>query len=172
MFGLGGLIGMGGVFVGLFVVRRGPFALIVPALAFFIGGAMASASLRTGLRGMISFGLAFVVGGVGSLLLVVGTQAMGGESPFYIIFVFLVYMGVAWGVGGLIALFPLFGWSYVLGLGLIGFSGGGAVGGLILALAVVSGFQFFWVATTVGVVVASAIGGGVVAWAMNSRSAA
>lgn len=126
----------------------GPGSLIVPAFGFFIGGAMASASLRTGFLGIISFGVAFVVGGVGSLAPMMATQAMtGNESVFFTIFFFLAYFAVAWGTAGLFALLPLFRQidSYVFGRGLLGFSGGGAVGGLIPALTVISGFQFFWV---------------------------
>ena len=179
MFALGSLTGVGGVFGGLFLVGSGPFALIVPALGFFIGGAMASVALHTGFLGMFSFGVAFVVGGVGSFLAVVATQAMTGrESPFFIIFVFLTYFVGAWGAAGLIALGLVFRriGSYVFRLGLIGFSGGGVVGGLIVALTVLvlmatrGGNLILWVATTVGLVVPAAIGGGVVARALNSRS--
>ncbi len=83
------------MFAGLAVVGSGLSALIVLALGFFVGGAVASAALRTGFLGIIGFGMAFVIGGI-SFLSVVGTQAMtGNESIFFILFVFLAYFVIA-----------------------------------------------------------------------------
>lgn len=169
MFALGGLAGVAGAIGGLFL---GPIALIVIPGGFFIGGAMASRSLRTGSLGEISFGVAFLVGGVASFLPIVGTQGMtGNETPLYLTGVFVSSFAGGWGTAGLIALVPILGriGFYVVGLGLVGFAGGGAVGGLIVALSAASGFSFFWVAITVGLVIPPATGGGVVAWALNSR---
>ena len=137
MFALGGLIGVGGVYTGIVVVGSGQFALIVPALAFFIGGAIASAALRAGFLGGIGFGVAFVFGGIGSFLSVVGTQAMtGSESDLLILFFFPGSFATAWGVAGVVALGLLFRrlGSHVFRFGVIGFAGGGAISGLIVGL--------------------------------------
>ena len=149
----------------------GLFALI---LGFFIGGAVASAALRAGVLGVIGFGMAFVFGGIGSFLSVVGTQAMtGNESIFLIIFVFLAYFVIAWGVAGVMAFglpFRRLG-SHVFRSGVMGFAGGGAIGGLIMGLYVSLSERdvLLWLVVALSLVIPPFVGGAVVAQALNPR---
>ena len=182
MFSLGALIGVGGLFAGLFGVGSGPFALIVPALGFFAGGAVASAVLRSGPLGTVAFGLAFVLGGIGSFLSTVGTQAMTGNESILALLAFPISFAIAWGLSGGLALALLRSrlGLHASGAGVVGFAGGGAIGGLIVGLMVlVMGNQtpgprsgpdvFMWLMVALSLVVPPIIAGGVIARALNSQ---
>jgi hypothetical protein len=119
-----------------FLGRGGCLALSSIPLAFFVAGTLAAWSLRVSLPARAGFGVILAVGGFGSFLGVVATQAMTGrESAASLFLFFSTYFVVSYLVA-----FAL-GWflvreiaSRALTAGLLGFCAGGIVAGAVAAL--------------------------------------
>jgi hypothetical protein len=119
-----------------FLGRGGCLALISIPLGFFVAGTLAARSLRVSLPVRAGFGVILAVGGFGSFLGLVATQAMTGrESAASLFLFFSVYFVVSYLVA--VAL----GWflvreigSRALTAGVLGFCAGGVVAGAVAAL--------------------------------------
>ena len=175
---LGFLAGMGVTAAGLFVLppilggagffagASGARPLLALIAAAVIGGAIAGASVRPARRGMVAFGLAFPLGLFFPFLLVLGTQALSGrEPPFVVLAGTLLSFGLSFGVlGGLGTACLGRGW-WLAARATVVFAGAGAVGGAVLGLATVllaradSNAALVTVATVLAFLVPAALAG-------------
>jgi hypothetical protein len=137
---------VGGMFAGAagiafmasqpFLDRGGCLALISMPLAFFAAGTLAAWALRVSLPVRVGFGVILAVGGFGSFLGLVATQAMTGRESGASNFLFFS----AFFVGSYLVAIAL-GWflvreieSRALTAGVLGFCAGGVVAGAVAAL--------------------------------------
>ncbi len=149
---------VGGVFLGAAAMafmasqpllgRGGCLALMAMPLSFFVAGTLAAWVLPVSLPVRVGFGVILAVGGFGSFLGLVATQAMTGrESGASIFLFFSVYF-----VGSYLVAIAL-GWflvreidSRALTAGVLGFCAGGVVAGAVAALimGMHPGAPFYW----------------------------
>ncbi len=130
------------------VGRGGCLALISIPLAFFVAGTLAAWVLRVSLPARVGFGVVLAVGGFGSFLGLVATQAMTGRESGASLFLFFSVFFV---VSYLLA-FAL-GWflvreigSRALTAGVLGFCVGGVAAGAVavLIMSVHPTAPFYW----------------------------
>jgi hypothetical protein len=146
----------------------GVLALVGPALAFFAGGFWAAGEMHLGLRGRFGFGAAVMMGAFGSFLALVSTQAMTGRENF------LVALTVPFAVANTLAAFLglqiLPGRTRAFVYGVLGFGVGGAVSGVIAAMAMAIAIHQFNFYTALPLIpIPGVVGGTVATWALLPR---
>jgi hypothetical protein len=122
-FAFGSLIGVAAWSATMLGDVLGPAALLLPALGFFVGGAVAGTALRRSITTAFGFGLAFAIGNIAGMLSIIATQAMTGREQ--LLFQYAVSYSIVFAIAGLIGLSSAGVRGRPLGIGVLGFSGGG-----------------------------------------------
>jgi hypothetical protein len=120
-FVIGSLISVAAWSTTMFGQVLGPAALLLPALGFFVGGAVTGTALRRTVGSAIGFGAAFIIGNVAGMLSLVATQAMTGPLLAGYAFSYSIVFAIA----GWIGLSSAGVRGQPLLIGVLGFSGGG-----------------------------------------------
>jgi hypothetical protein len=116
----------------------GCLAVVSLPLAFLVAGTLAAWSLRVSLPVRVGVGIILAVGGFGSFLGLVATQAMTGrESAAWLFLFFSVYFVISYLLGSALGWFLVReAGSRALTVGVLGFCAGGVAGGAVAALVV------------------------------------
>jgi hypothetical protein len=142
-FALGSLIGVAGLSLTLLSHVPRTLATMLPAITFFLGGAVAGTALRPSVGSALGFGVAFLIGNVGALLSVVATQAMTGREGNVASSYALSY-AIVFGIAGFIGLRSAHARGQPLRVGVLGFSGGGIMAALLFVVLLQAQLSRHW----------------------------
>jgi hypothetical protein len=124
--------------------------------------------MHLGLRGRLGFGAAVMMGAFASFLALVSTQAMTGRENF------LVALAVPFAMANALAAFLglqiLPGRTKAFAYGVLGFGVGGAVSGVVAAMAMAVAIHQFNFYTSLPLIpIPGVVGGTAAAWALSPR---
>jgi hypothetical protein len=139
------------------VLRFGGPALALPPVVFFAGGLAAASVLRIGWLRRVPFAATIALGGLGSVVGLLGSQGMNdGSGALRLMGFFAMYFAVAYAIAG-VALFAAFGGRWRDAIAVIGgFCVGGMISGAIAGvvasreMTLVTPLFFIWIPGAVG----------------------
>ncbi len=131
-----------------------------PLAAFGLSGLLAGTVARLGARMTVGCVVTFLIGNSITLLPLMTIQGMTGHEPFgQLVGFFVVSFAVAYGLSAAIGFFdPIHFCTYAWTVG--AFALGGAMGGMVMAIAVTALWSYYpWGTTVVALVMPAAVGG-------------